>query len=282
MEWPSVMLKILIVKIFLLFFAKISYSRTVNYVKPFASERTSPCSDMQRPCLTLNEYASNSDEYFVNNTTFYFYPGIHRLDYSLILVNLYNFSFLGRPNGDQVVTIAVDSLASITWNKSWNIEISSIRFTLHDDFTFIMRFEHSRLLRLFNTSINGNRYSGCSSVISEESSIEFNDSTFIGINGFLGAALMIFESNITFRGSILFAGNTATSGGSIYLTHNSTLTLNGTSLFQNNTSNFTEEVIYNKKMLSCNYINSMREIKLNQILLYNGGGGAIVCNNSYL
>ena len=39
---------------------------TINYVKPFTSERASPCSDVQRPCLTLNEYASNSDEYFVN------------------------------------------------------------------------------------------------------------------------------------------------------------------------------------------------------------------------
>ena len=91
---------------------------------------------MQRPCLTLNEYAGNPDKYFVNNTRFYFYPGIHRLDYSLNLVNLYNFSFLGWPNYDQVVTIAVDSSARISWNKSWNIKISLIRFTLNGNFTF--------------------------------------------------------------------------------------------------------------------------------------------------
>ena len=100
-----------------LFFAKIPSSMTVNYyVKPFRTERTSEssCSNVQRPCFTVNEYASNSDEYFVNNTRFYFYPGIHRLDYSLNLVNVHNFSFLGWPDGDQVVTIAVDSSASIT------------------------------------------------------------------------------------------------------------------------------------------------------------------------
>ena len=196
-------LKILIVMSSLSFFAKIpsSISMHVNYVKPFGSERVSesPCSDVQRPCLTLNEYASNPDEYFVNNTRFYFYPGIHRLEYTLNLVNLYNFSFLGRPksigrpNGDQVVTIlAVDSSASITWNESWNIEISSIRFFLYGNFTFILRFEHSQLVQLSNISIYGNGYSGCNSIISERSVLEFNNSMFIGINGFVGAALMMY------------------------------------------------------------------------------------------
>jgi hypothetical protein len=249
----------------------------LNYVKPFASERASPCSGVQRPCLTLNEYARNSDEHFVNNTRFYFFPGIHRLDYSLILIYLNNFSFMGRPSGGQAVTIVVDSSTTISWNETRNIEISSIRFTLHGDFTFIMRFEHSQLVQLSNISIHGNGYSGCSSIISEESALEFNDSTFIGINGYLGAALMIFASNITFRGSIVFADNTVVSGGSIYLTHNSELTLNGTSLFQNNTSS---EELMNRKVLSCNNINSMREIKLSP--LNNGSGGAIICNNSYL
>ena len=267
------------VLIFILFFAKVSSSMTVNYVKPLTSERASPCSNVQRPCLTLNEYASDSDEYFVNNTGYYFYPGIHRLDYSVNLVNLYNFSLLGWPNNDQVVTIAVGSSAGITWNKSWNIEISSFMFTFYGNFTFIMRFEHSELVWLSNISLNGNRYSGCSSIISEKSALDFKDSTFSGINGFLGAALMMFASNITFRGSIMFANNTAASGGSIYLTHNSKLTLNGTSLFRNNTSNSSQEVMNRK----CNNVNSMREIKLTNSYYGNyHSGGAIVCNNSDL
>jgi predicted outer membrane repeat protein len=280
MERTSVVLKTLIVMSPLLFSAKINSLMTVNYVKPFSSKRASPCSDLQGPCLTLNEYryipVIQMHEYFVNNTRFYFYSGMYRLDYSLILTNLYNFSFLGRPNGGQVVTIAVDSSASITWNESWNIEISSIRFILYSNFTFIVRFEHSQFVRLSNISIYGNGHSGCSSIISEESALEFNDSTFIGINGFLGAAVMILASNITFRGSILFADNTAVSGGSIYLTHNSTLKLTGTSLFLNNICTSSQDVM-KRKMQSCNNINTMREIKLD-----NGSGGAIVCNNSYL
>jgi predicted outer membrane repeat protein len=255
MEQPSVVLKILIVMSSLLFLAKISYSTTVNYVKPFTSERASPCSDTQRPCLTLNEYASDLDQNFVNNTRFYFYPGIHRLDYSLILMNLYNFLLLGWPSGGQVVTIAVDSSATITWNETRTIEISSIRFALHGiNFTFIMRFEHSQLVRLSNISIYGNGYrSGCSSIISEDSAIEFNDSTFIGINGFLGAAVLIFASNITFRGNIMFIG---------------------TSLFRNNTSLNSSQEVINGKMLSCNNISSKRKIKQWN---YSGtGGGAMI------
>ena len=275
--------------IIILFFAKVSSSMMVNYVKPLINERASPCSNMQRPCLTLNEYASNSDEYFGNNTRFYFYPSIHRLKYTLNLVNLHNVSFLGRTksiywlNGDEVVTIAVDSSSSvgITCNESWNIEISLIMFALHGNFTFIMRFEYSQSVRLSNISIYGNGYSVCSSIISKKSSLEFNNSKFIGINGYVGAALMMYASNITFRGSIMFANNTAASGGSIYLTHNSTLSLKGTSLFRNNTSNFSQEVMNNRKILSCNNINSMREIKLTNSTS-NGSGGAIVCNNSYL
>ena len=92
---------------------------------------------------------------------------------------------------------------------------------------------------------------------------------FIGINGFLGAVLMMYASNITFRGNIMFTDSAAVSGGSIYLTHiNSILSLKGTSLFQNNTSNFSQERMMNyRKILSCSNINSQREIKLP--LIYN-------------
>ena len=159
-------------------------------------------------------------------------------------MNLHNFPFLSWPNNDQVVTIAVvDSSGSITWIKSWNITISSFMFNFYDNFIFIMRFEHSELVQLSNISIYGNGYSGYSSI----SVLEFNDSMFIGINGFVGAALMMFASNITFRGSIIFTDNTAVSGGSIYLTHNSILTFNGTSLFLNNTS---RQEAMNRKILS--------------------------------
>ena len=85
--------QVLIAMSSLLLFAKMTSSITVNYATPFASKTASPCSDMLRPCLTPNEYISDLDEYFINNTVFYFYPGIRRLDDSLVLENLYIFFF---------------------------------------------------------------------------------------------------------------------------------------------------------------------------------------------
>ena len=80
MEWPSVVFKsLLVVIIIMLFSARRTSSMTVNYVEPlnFESTTPSPCSDMQRPCLTLCEYTSDLDAYFINNTIFYFYPHAH-------------------------------------------------------------------------------------------------------------------------------------------------------------------------------------------------------------
>ena len=130
-----------------------------------------------------------------------------------------------------------------------------------------MRFVHSQLVQVSNISIFGNWHRGCSSIIIKESALDFNDSIFIGINGFLGAALVMSASNITFRGSNVFTGNAAISGGSVYLT-DSMLTLNGTSLFLNNNSTIFSQEVIKRKMLSCNYIKSMRKIEL---LNHSGG-----------
>ena len=110
MEWPS----LFVIVTSSLLFAKTTASLTVNYVKPLVSMTASPCPNEQRPCLTLGEYTSNLDVCFVNNTIFYFYPGIHKLGNGLILENLYIFSFQSSPNGNKVVNIVVDSLAGNT------------------------------------------------------------------------------------------------------------------------------------------------------------------------
>ena len=244
--------KVLIVMSSFLLLAKMTSSTTINYVKPFAH---SLCSDVLRFCLTLNEYINDLDEYFINNTIFYFHPGIHKLDDRIILENLYNFSFQGWPHDDQVVniTVAMGSLAGISLKGSYNVKISSISFVLNDNFTFVVRLVHSQSVLLSNISIYGNGHSGCSSIISQESALGINNASFIQIKGFVGAALMMLTSNITFRGSNMFAYNRAISGGSIYSVANSTLILNGTNLFLNSTSSKYSEKLVNRRMSLCNY-----------------------------
>ena len=276
MEWPSVMvIEIVIITSLGIFFSETctttSESLTLNYVTP---SKTTPCPSEQRPCLTLKEYASQPDVYFANNTVLCFHPGTHELSDSLRLKNVYNFSFEGLPTDNGVlVNIEFYSLASITWGKSWNINISSITFILRDNFTFIIRFELSLFVHLSNISIVGNGYSGCSSIMSRESTLDITNSMFNRVKGLFGAALMMLASNITFSGTNIFVDNTASSGGSVYLS-DSNLTLNGANLFLNNTSlrdDQKDTTVINKSV--CDY--SMETT-------YIGSGGAIYCNASYL
>lgn len=164
----------------LLFHSSTTTLLTQNYVKPLASKMV-PCPNkQQRPCFTLKEYTNESEIYFVNYTTFYFSSGIHRLQDRLSLKNIHNLSFLGLP-GNGIVNIDIDTLASITFEKSWNIEISSITFKLLNNFSFVMNFRYSHSVRLSNISILGAGFSGCSSISSQGSTLDINNSIFTGL-----------------------------------------------------------------------------------------------------
>ena len=54
------------------------------FVRPNSSVSCANSSS-QQPCLTLNEYAQQVEQYFVNDTTFLFLPGTHELDVQLYL-----------------------------------------------------------------------------------------------------------------------------------------------------------------------------------------------------
>ena len=278
MEWPSLL--VVIVASSGLFYSKTTTSilPIQNYVQPSANKVIS-CPEEQRPCLTLNEYANEPKVYFVNNVVFYFYPGSHRLGSSLRLKNIHNISFQGLPTTGtslRAINVTIDSLASITWEESWNIEISSMSFILRNNFTFIIRFESSLFIYFSNISILGNGYTGCSSIMTQKSALYISNSIFTGLNGFLGAVMMAVASNVTFSGNNIFFNNTAAaSGGSLYFSGHSMLTLKGTNLFLNNTSLGYNWAMVNlsRKMSLCNY--SVRKI-------WKGHGGAIFCSASHL
>ena len=162
-----------------------------NYVTP---SKTIACSVDQDPCLTLQEYASQPDVYFTNNTIFYFEPGSHTLNNNLTLENLHNFTFQGVPDCE----VLFGTLVSITWRSCSNIKVSSINLSLRGNFTFSITFECSYLVQISNISVSGNGYIGCSSIVSKDSIVYIRDSKFVGIRGSVGAALMILESCITF------------------------------------------------------------------------------------
>ena len=92
-----------------------------NYVTP--SEKIG-CSDNMSPCLTLQEYVSQPQVYFANNTMFTFESGSHTLNSSLSLVHIHNFTFQGLSYSE----VLVSPLVNVTWESCWNIKVSSIIF----------------------------------------------------------------------------------------------------------------------------------------------------------
>ena len=224
-------------------------------------------------CHTLEFYACQQDQYFINNTIFYFYPGNHTLDRSLDLKNVHNVTIQGL-SGSEPVNLALDSLVSIIWKNCQCIKISSIDFYLADNFTHSLVFELTQSVELSNITIFGKRSSGCSSILSQESTLDISDSRFVEIKGLIGSALMISDSSVvTFIGNNRFDSNEAKLGGAIYL-HSSVLTFNGHSHLINNIAS----------RLSMSDINdTLCYLSLSEIeYQYWYSGGAIFSNNSTL
>ena len=73
----------------------IETARLQYYVIP---NRTLDCPNEYSTCLTFQEYASQPDEYFTSNVSFYFESGRHMLKSSLNFVNIHNFTFQGLPD----------------------------------------------------------------------------------------------------------------------------------------------------------------------------------------
>ena len=245
----------------------------VRFVTPNGS--ISCGSGTQIPCLTLVDYANDKDTYFVNDSAFIFSPGNHILNVGLQLTGIFNISFNGLP--DIRPNITVLNSAGITWESCENIELSNIVFNVMTHFTYILSFEFTFSVKLSNITILGNDdIVGCSSIISQRSTVDVLNSTFVGIFGFAGAALTVSDSLITFAGNI-FSKNTAITGGVMSL-NKSTVLFRGNNSFVRNSakyepSEFLRHPSKYDKFRTCKNIGTLHQI---------GIGGAIYCFKSNL
>ena len=135
-----------------------------NYIKPI---RGTPHLTDQVHLFTLEEYASQQDQYFVNDTIFYLYPGMHTLSRNLDVTDVHNLTIEGL-SGSEPVVVVLDSSVSIIWC----IKLFSVDFYLADNFTYSIVFELTQSVELSNISIFGNGSYGCSSVLSQESTLD--------------------------------------------------------------------------------------------------------------
>ena len=232
----------------------------------------------QHPCLTIDEYASQIEKFFLNNSIFSFDPGNHSLNIGLNISGIHNVSFIGLP--DSSVTIVVLNRSScISWENCENIEIANINFVIESNFSCVLSFNSTFCVKLSNITILGNGHIGCSSIISKRSIVDISDSTFTGIRGYYGAALTALRSNITFAGNNSFLKNNAESGGAMFL-YGSAVLFNGTSTFYKNSASFGESDLEARNECfsidySISFINNLRNFTY-------FGGALSLCNSTII
>ena len=236
------------------------------FVRPLEAE---DCSS-HVPCLTLNEYASDVDQYFVDNTTFTFMSGRHQLNIPLRREEVSNIILHTM---DEVVTIQVNfsssrSIPTIAWRSCHNITVSALNFdvigfTANDEDFSVLEFVQTssvflsdltlrgsgrwRAIMLRNVdqasisslSVFGAMSSSGSAVHAMWTSIDFygynnftNNSANRGGGGAI--ALYICSSNF-FEDFSIFSGNYADYGGAMFVSSGS-ISMSGTITFEDNTA----------------------------------------------
>ena len=89
-----------------------------------------PCLTDQHPCLTIDEYASRIDKFFLNDSIFSFGPGNHSLNTGINIGSINNVFFIGIPD-NSVTIVVLNKSACISWEDCDNIEIFTINFVIN-------------------------------------------------------------------------------------------------------------------------------------------------------
>ena len=165
--------------LFLLVYADSAYSQVHYYITPSLN-----VSCPQDPCLTLSQFAADSNSYLGNETniSLSFLPGNHSLDRELSLSQADNFSMAKDIGGSGTVFVECDS-------QSGRFNISETTFTTIQGLHFI--------------GCGGNRVSQVEQFIVE-------DTIFQGVEG-RGTALMLNEVSAASIVRSLFHSNTHSS-----------------------------------------------------------------------
>ena len=193
----------------------------------------------QSPCLTLNEYAREASEYFVDNTTFIFSPGIHHLDLQLILENISNVTFLGTYEVKEVTKILFNHRSKITWTNCMNIEVSHLVIIINgvaeseEPFPAALTFHKTRSI-LSNVTVYGNN-TFRAIFVNDGSEVSVNNLHISGASSDEGSALFAEDSIVNFYGSNSFTNNTASDEGGAIALYSCTTNFNGNISFINNT-----------------------------------------------
>ena len=206
------------------------------YVKPSGTDESNGCP--AQPCLMLRDYANEASQYFQDNTTFKFLPGLHYLEDPIQLTNISNIALVSSDYRTST-SIFLGLFANISWTNCCNIKISGLIFGLSSHVQFKVRFHFSVLIlhSTVDVSISQLVFFGIQSTAIKilSSQVNFSDLTISGATGHSGAVLFASNSTLFFQGLNWFSNNTAREGGAMAF-YNSVSVFHGHAIFLNNTA----------------------------------------------
>ena len=268
-----------------IFFSHLSTNDgTIAYVK---SSSNVTCPD--QPCLILNDYAREQDQYFQDGTLFMFLSGVHQLNLRLHLVHISNVS-LGVLEEHGSARILLSPMVNITCIDSNNITITGLEIFLSgqsesdDDALFFSALVFGNTtsflshLRLF-----GNDSLQSTAIRTHSSIVKLNDVIVLGATSLYGAALIAYNSTINFTGENYFMNNTATQGGAMSINNQSVANFNGNVSFINNTAIQGGAMTVSQSVANFHgNVSFVNNIASTSSFFPFPVGGAIYCESSYL
>ena len=193
---------------------------------------------------TLDDYVREPDKYFVDNTTFIFLPGIHRLNISLDLENISNVIFLVSDEDElkNDVSLVFSPLVNITWTNCSDIQISGLHIVLSgrkrsedDDSSFSSFVFHRTTGSLSRLTFLGNKTMLSTAIFMNDfSSIKISDVMVSEAISIQGAAIHADNSRVDISGQNTFISNQATDEGGAIALHSCTCNITGNTSFVNN------------------------------------------------
>ena len=215
-----------------------------NFVRPSEFENQT-C--QFHPCLPLDDYVREADQYFVDDTIFIFLPGTHQLNVSLDLKGKSNITLLVRDDEESRddVSLVFSPLINITWTSCSDIEISGLRIHLsgreisddHSDFFFASLVFNSTSGSLSRLTILGNETMFSTAIyLTDSSSIKISDVMVLGAQSMKGAALYAINSTVDIFGQNSFIRNNATNRGGAIALCNCICNISGKTSFANNSA----------------------------------------------
>lgn len=214
------------------------YSIPYTYTKKAFVTPSEDVACPSQPCLTLNDYARETDQYFVDNTTFVLLTGIHQLDIQLHLENLSNITlFVIDEVQHDNIKIFLSPSVNIMWTDCNSIEISGLVFVVSGESegeiiipVLVFRKTSSSLSEL--TLFGNCKLRTIFQIVSSE--MKISSVMVMRATSFRDSAIFGYNSTLNFFGQNIFINNTATRDGGAIALYDCTSHFYGNVSFVNN------------------------------------------------